>query len=72
MMQESCEGFAHNHNAVHTELERQLSRRHLSSPNPRRAAVREQTPFNNHAGGLDHYRQSQDGSQGTKLSFDSN
>jgi len=45
MMQESCEGFATNHHAVHAELERQLSRRQLSSRNPRRAAVQEQTPL---------------------------
>ena len=31
MMQDSCEGFADNHDAVHAELERQLSRRQLSS-----------------------------------------
>jgi len=72
MMQESCEGFADNHDAVHAELERQLSRRQLSSRNPRLAAVREQTPLNNHAGGLEHYRQSQDASQGSELSFDYN
>jgi len=80
MMQESCEGFADNHDAVHAELgrqlsrrqlsRRQLSRRQLSSRNPRRAAVREQTPLNNHAGGLEHYWQSQDASQGSELSFD--
>jgi len=34
--------------------------------------VREQTPLNNHAGGLEHYRQSHDASQGSKLSFDYN
>jgi len=34
--------------------------------------VREQTPFNNHAWGLEHYRQSQDASQGSELSFDYN
>jgi len=72
MMQESCEGFADNHDTVHAELERQLSRRHLSSRNPRRAAVREQTLLNNHARGLEHYRQSQDASQGSKLAFDYN
>ena len=72
MMQESCEGFAENHNAVHAELERQLSRCQLSSQNPRRAAVREQTPLNNDAAGLEHYQQSQDASQGSKLSFDYN
>ena len=67
LMQASCEGFADNHDGVHAELERQLSSR-----NPRRAAVREQTPLNNHAGGLEHYRQSQDASQGSELSFDYN
>ena len=71
-MQESCEGFADNHDAVHAELERQLSRRQLSRRNPRRAAVREWTPLNNHAGGLQHYRPSQDGSHGSELSFDHN
>jgi len=102
MMLESWEGFADNPDAVHAELERQLSRRplsrrqlsrpqlsrpqlsrpqlsrpqlsrrQLSSRNPRRAAVREQTPLNNHGGGLEHYRQSQDASQGSELSFDYN
>jgi len=72
MMQESCEGLADNQDAVHAELERQLSRRQLSSRNPRRAAVREQTQLNNHAGGLEHDRQSQDASQGSELSFDYN
>ena len=77
MMQECCKGFADNHDAVHADLERQLSSRqlssrHLSSRNPRRAAVREQTPLNNHAGGLAHYRQSQDASPGSERSFDYN
>ena len=72
IMQESCEGFADNHDAVDAELKRQLSTRQLSSRNPRRAAVPEQTPLNNHAGGLEHYRQSQDASQGSELSFDYN
>ena len=72
MMQESCEGFADNHEAVHAELERQLSRHQLSSRNSRQAAVQEQTPLNNHAGGLEHYQQSQYASQGSALSFDSN
>jgi len=72
MMQESCEGFADNHDAVHGELEYQLSRRQLSSRNRRRAAVWEQTPLNNQAGGLEHYQQSQDASQGSELSFDYN
>jgi len=72
MMQESCEGCADNHDAVHAELERQLSRRQLSSRNPTRAAVREQTPLYNHAAGLEHYLQSEDASQGSELSFDYN
>jgi len=72
VMQESCEGFADNHDTVHAELERQLSSCQLSSRNPRRAAVREKTPLNNHAGGLEHYRHSQDASQGSELSFDYN
>jgi len=71
-MQESCESFADNHDAVHAELERQLFRRQLSSRNPRRAAVLEQTPLNNHTGGLEHYWHSQDASQGSELSFDYN
>jgi len=71
-MQESCEGFADNHDAVDAEVERQLSRRQLSSRNPRRAAVREQTLLNNDAGGSEHYRQSQDASQGSELWFDYN
>jgi len=72
MIEEGCEGFADNHDAVHAELERQLSRGQLSGRNPSRAALREQTPLNNHAGGLVHYRQSQDASQGSELSFDYN
>jgi len=54
MMQESCEGFVNNHDAVHTEPERPLSSRQLSSRNPKQAAVREQTLLNNHARGLEH------------------
>jgi len=72
MMQDSCEGFADNHAAVHAKLEGQPSRGHLSSRNPIRDAVREQTLLNNHAGGLEHYRQSQDASQGSQPSFDYN
>ena len=34
--------------------------------------MREQTRLNNHAGGLEHYRESQDASQGSELSFDYN
>ena len=58
MMQESCEGFAENHDAIHAELKCQLSGGPRSSRIPRRAAVQEQTPLNNHAGGLEHYQQS--------------
>jgi len=72
MMHESCEAFADNHQPVHAELECQLARRPLSSWNPRRAAVREQNPLNNHAWGLEHYWQSQDASQLSELSFDYN
>jgi len=57
-MQESCEGFADNHDAVHAELECQLSRRHLYSWNPTQAAVHERTPLNKYTKGLVHYRQS--------------
>ena len=71
-MQESCEGFTDNPEAVHAELERQRSRHHLSSRNPRRAAAREHPALNNHVGGLEYYGQSQDASQGSKLSFDYN
>jgi len=71
-MEESCEGFADNHDVVHAELERQLSRSQRSSRNVRRAPVREQTPLNNYARGLEHYLQSQDASQGSELSFDYN
>jgi len=65
MMQECCQGFADKDDAVHGELERQLSRRQLSGRNPRRAAVPEQTLLNHHAGRLEHYRQSQDTSRGS-------
>ena len=34
--------------------------------------MREQTPLNNHAGGFEHYWQSQDASQESELSFDYN
>ena len=69
MMQESCEGFADNHDAVHAQLEHQVSRCQLSSRYPRRAAVLEQKPLNNHTRGLEHYRQSQEASQGSELPF---
>jgi len=35
MMQESCEGFTDNNDPVLAELEHQLSKRQLSSRNPR-------------------------------------
>ena len=44
-LKEWREGFTDNHDAVHAELERCLSSR-----NPGRAAMREQTLVNNHAG----------------------
>ena len=34
--------------------------------------MREQTTLNNHGGGLEHYRPSQDASQGSELLFDYN
>jgi len=49
-MQKGCEGFADNHDAVHSELARRVSRGQLSSRYPRRAAVRELKPLNNRAG----------------------
>ena len=72
MMQESCKGFAENHDSVYAKQEAQLSRDPLSSWNPRRAAAHEMTLLNNHAMGLDHYLPSQDASQGSELSFDYN
>jgi len=66
-MKESCEGFADNHDAVHAELECQPS-----SQNLRLVAVWYQTHLNKHAGCPEHYRQSQDASQGHELSFDYN
>ncbi|PUU72117.1 hypothetical protein B9Z19DRAFT_1139707 [Tuber borchii] len=47
VLKERREGFADNHEAVHAELERQLS-----SWNPRRPAAREPTPINTGARGL--------------------
>ncbi|PUU80804.1 hypothetical protein B9Z19DRAFT_1123059 [Tuber borchii] len=47
VLKERREGFADNHEAVHAELERQLSSR-----NPRRPAAREPTPINTGARGL--------------------
>ncbi|PUU80766.1 hypothetical protein B9Z19DRAFT_1123137 [Tuber borchii] len=47
ILKERREGFADNHEAVHAELERQLS-----SLNPRRPAAREPTPINTGARGL--------------------
>jgi len=72
MMQVSGEGVAHNHDAVHAKLERELFRHHLSSQNPRGALMWEQRPVNNHAGGLEHQGLSQDASQVSQLSFDYN
>ena len=66
-LKERREGFTDNHDAVHAELERQLSSR-----NPGRAAMREQTPVNNHAGYLEHHQHSQEASQSSELSFDYN
>ena len=66
-LKERHEGFTDNHDAVHAELERQLSSR-----NPGRAAVREQTPVNNHTRYLVHHQYSQEASQSSKLSFDYN
>ena len=72
VIEESCEGFADDHDAVHAELECQLSRHHLSRQNPRQSAVREQTPVDNHTWGLVHHQQSQDASPVSELSFDYN
>jgi len=72
MIQESCESFADNYDAVHAKLVHQLSRHQLSSRNQKRAAVQEQTPLNNHPAGLEHHRQSQHASHGSELSFDYN
>ena len=66
-LKERREGFTDNHDAVHTELERQLS-----SWNPGRAAVQEQTPVNNHARYFEHHQLRQDASQSSELSFDYN
>lgn len=51
---ERREGFVDNHEAVHAELERQLSSR-----NPGRAAARELTPINTGARVLERHRESQ-------------
>ena len=66
-LKERREGFTDNHEAVHAELEGQLSSRNLG-----RAAVREQTPINNQAGNLEHHQYSPDASQSSELSFDYN
>ena len=63
-LNEQREGFTDNHDAVHAELERQLS-----SQNPGRAAMREQTLVNNHAGYLEHHQHSQEASHSSELSF---
>jgi len=72
MMQESCQGFADNHDAVQAELVHQLSRHQLSSLNARRPAVQEQTPLNNYPAGLGLHRHSQDASDCSELSFNYN
>ena len=61
------EGFTDNHDALHAELERQLSSR-----NPGRAAMLEQTLVNNHAAYLEHHQHSQEVFQSSELSFDYN
>ena len=66
-LKERREGFTDNHDAVHTELERQLSSR-----NPGRAVMREQTPVNNHASYLEHNQHTQEASHSSELSFDYN
>ncbi len=65
VLKERREGFVDNHEAVHAELERQLSSR-----NPRRAAARELTPINTGARGLEGHPESQDASQESDRSFD--
>ena len=50
MIEASCEGFPDDHDAVQAALERQLSRRQLSTGDSRRAVVREPTPVHNHVG----------------------
>ena len=66
-LQEQRKGFSDNHDAVHAELEHQLSRR-----NPGPAAVLEQPPVNNPALYFEHHLHSQDASQSRELSFDYN
>ena len=66
-LKERREGFTDNHEAVHAELERQLS-----SWNPERAVMREQTWVNNHARYLEHHQNSQEAVQSRELSFDYN
>ena len=66
-LKEQREGFTDNHDAVHAGLECQLSSR-----NPGRAAMREQTLVNNHTGYLEHHQHSQEVSQSSELSFDYN
>ena len=66
-LKERREGFTDNHDAVHAKLERQLS-----GQNPRRAAMQEQRPLNNHARYLEHHQHSQEASQSSELSFDYN
>ena len=66
-LKEQGEGFSDNQDTVHAQLERQLS-----SWNPGQAAVREQTPVNNHAEYFEHHQHSLDASQKSELSFDYN
>jgi len=68
MMNESCECFADNHDAVDGKPARQLSSRQLSSRNLGWAVVREETLLNNQAVSLEYYQQSQDASHGSELS----
>ena len=65
VLKERREGFIDNHEAVHAELERQLSSR-----NPRRAAARAPTPIITGARGLEGQLESQDASQESARSLD--
>ena len=65
IQKERREGFADDHDAVHAELERQLSNR-----NPRRAAGREQTPIRTGTRRMEEHLDSQNASQASDRSFD--
>ena len=65
VLKERRDGFIDNHEAVHAELERQLSSR-----NPRRAAARAPTPIITGARGLEGHMGSQDASQESARSLD--